>query len=95
MWCVWQLFGSSGAQCSSSSDQESALAGSEPSCPSVAEPENEIVWPGRHWVVAEGVAMVAWGAVLASVLIVIGALVSDAPRLSVTRRRTSVAPTAV
>ena len=93
--CTWQLPGSSGAQWWRSSDQLSALAGSVPCCASVAEPEKEICWPGRHCRLAAGEAIVACGAVLASVLIVIGSLTSEAPRLSVTRRRTSVLPSAV
>ncbi len=70
------------------SSQLSELAGSVPCSGSLAEPENEITLPTRQVVPAAGVAIVAVGAELPT-LIVTGSLTLEAPAASVTRRRTS------
>ena len=65
---------------------DSALGGSVPSCGSVACPENVMVSFTFHVSVESGVSMNAVGGA-APAVIVMGALMSEPPRWSVTLRR--------
>src|SRR6185312_8040501 len=76
------------------SDQLSREAGSAPSCLSVAWPENGIVWPTVQCNEGVGESMTGTGAVFPAE-IVIGALLVEAPSLSVTRRTALYVPGAV
>ena len=72
-------------------DQESALGGRAPSCGSVAWPVNVIVSPTFQVSVASGASTKAVGAELPAE-IVMGALILEPPRWSVTLRRTVTVP---
>ena len=84
---MWQFEG----QCWMSIVQDSADAGSVPSCASVAEPEKEIESPTFQVRLGFGVLITGTGAELLA-LIVIALEVVDARWLSVTRRRTLYEP---
>src|SRR4029453_7763771 len=87
--CSWQFDG----QCCSTKAQLSAEGGSGPSCPSVAEPMNDMTSPTFHVVPAAGLLIVATGAVLPTVMVTVFA--PDAPEGSVTRRAAVTVPCVV
>ena len=81
--CVWQVEG----QWWMMIDQESALGGSVPSWASVAWPEKFTTSPTFQVSDESGVSTVAVGGVFPTVT-VMGALMSEPPRWSLTLRRT-------
>ena len=88
--CSWQFPGV--GQSRSTATQSSAAAESAPSSASDAEPENAIVSPAFHWVLAAGEAIAATGPL---VTVIVAVSVSDAPDVSVTRNVTVYVPRAV